>query len=186
MWVSEFHIQLAVQTLNKGKLIAYPTESVFGLGCDPDNSAAILQLLDIKDRPISKGLILIASHVNQLTPWVDFESIPHMDEMLASWPGHETWLVPVKPHVSPLLTGEHSSLAVRVSKHPVVTALCNHFGGPITSTSANRSNQREAKSLFKSRLYFDNQIDYYLSGIVSGYQNPSRIRDAQTGQTIRY
>jgi len=185
MWVPEFHIQRAIQALDHGKIIAYPTESVFGLGCDPENTNAILQLLHIKQRPASKGLILIASNINQLEYWVDFDQIPNVDAMLASWPGHETWLVPVQSHVSSLLTGEHETLAVRVSNHPVVVALCDNFGGAITSTSANKSNQREAKNLFTSKKYFNDQVDYYLPGVVSGHLKPSRIRDARTGQTIR-
>jgi len=185
MWISNFHIQLAARALHNGKIIAYPTESVFGLGCDPANNSAVEQLLYIKERPASKGLILIASSIEQLSGWVNFDQVSNLETILSSWPGHETWVVPAQPDISPLLTGEHETLAVRVSAHPVVKHLCNVFGGAVTSTSANKTNQKEAASLFTSRKYFHDQVDYYLPGEVAGHIKPSRIRDARTGRTIR-
>ena len=185
MWVSDFHIQRAVQVLNKGQIIAYPTESVFGLGCNPENLSAIEQLLAIKQRSADKGLILIASDIDQLKPWVNFDKIPDLDTVLESWPGPETWIIPARSDVSPLITGKHDSLAVRVSAHPIVRKICDQFQGAITSTSANKSNQREAKSLYSSRQYFHNEVDFYVPGTVSGKQRPSRIRNAITQEIIR-
>ncbi len=185
MWVSDFHIQRAVKALFKGKIIAYPTESVFGLGCNPEDPSAIEQLLTIKQRSADKGLILIASDVEQLKPWVDFDKVPNLNAILDSWPGPETWIIPARSDVSSLITGKHDTLAVRVSAHPIVRKICEQFQGPITSTSANKSNQREAKTIISSRQYFNNEVDFYVPGVVSGNQKPSRIRNAQTLEIIR-
>ena len=182
---TSFHVRLAVQALNRGEVIAYPTESVFGLGCDPDNTDAVEQLLRIKSRSAAKGLILIASDLEQLEPWVDFDQVPDMQPLLSCWPGPETWIVPAREHVSPLLSGSHDTLAVRITAHPIVRSLCHNFNGAITSTSANHNGQREAKNLFTARQFFNDKIGYYLPGIISGNKKPSRIRNAMTGQTIR-
>ena len=182
---SSFHIRLAARALHRGEVIAYPTESVFGLGCDPSNIDAIEQLLLIKSRTAAKGLILIASDINQLEPWVDFNQVPDMQLLINSWPGAETWIVPARKHISPLLTGNHKTLAVRVTAHPIASSLCHQFNGPITSTSANRNGQREARDLFTARQFFNDKIDYYLPGTISGNPKPSRIRNAMNGQTIR-
>jgi len=185
MWLPSFHLHLAAQALNQGKVIAYPTESVYGLGCDPNNLQAIERLLQIKSRCQSKGLILIAGDIRQLEPWVDFAQIADLNQLLNSWPGHETWLVPMPKDVSPLLSGQHDTLAVRVTAHPIVRKLCQHFNGAITSTSANRNGQKEATSLFSTRKYFGSKVDYYLPGDVTGNLRPSRIRDGVSGQLIR-
>ena len=185
MQAESFHIHLAVQNLNQGKLIAYPTESMFGIGCDPNNLSAVERILEIKHRSPAMGLILIASEISQLEPWVDFKQVPNMQPLLSSWPGHETWLVPAQKQVSNLLTGNHDTLAVRVSAHPIVRQLCNNFKAAITSTSANKNSRPEAKSLFSARQIFDAEIDYYVPGEITGLGGASRIRNALTGQVIR-
>lgn len=185
MWLMPFHIHLAVRVLRQGGLIAYPTESVFGIGCDPGNLVAVERLLHIKSRSATKGLILVASSIEQLEPWVNFHEVSEMQPLIDSWPGHETWLIPARSHVSSLLTGVHNTLAVRVSAHPLVRRLCQKFGGAITSSSANRSGQKEAKDLNTAKCSFGNDIDYYVPGQVSGALKPSRIKDALTGNVIR-
>ena len=185
MWSAKFHTHLAVRALKQGKVIAYPTESVFGLGCDPNNLSAIKRLLQIKSRSASKGLILIASDISQLEPWVEFQQVPDMQKILDSWPGHETWLVPARKHVPTLLTGNHETLAIRITAHPTVCQLCQSFNGAITSTSANKNGLPETLDIFSTRQLFNDEIDYYLPGRITGSQKPSRIRDAMTGELIR-
>jgi len=185
MHSNTFHIEQATHCLNQGKVIAYPTESVYGLGCDPSNSAAIEHLLQLKSRSAAKGLILIASDISQLNDWVEFDQIPDQQSIIDSWPGHETWLIPAKKHVSTLLRGEHKNLAVRVSAHPVVQQLCQQFQGAIISTSANKQGQPEATTLLSAKHYFHQAVDYYVPGEVDNKLKPSRIRDGITGQIIR-
>jgi len=178
-------LQRAAETLRRGGIIAYPTEAVYGLGCDPANEEALARLLKLKQRPAAKGLILIGGEYFQLSPWI--ESLPdaRRKEILASWPGPTTWLVPARPHVSRLLRGEHSTLAVRVTAHPLVQALCRAFGGAIVSTSANPAGAEPFRALEPLREHFQEQIDYYLSGALGGRDRPSTIRDALTGKVIR-
>lgn len=116
----------AVATLTQGGVIAYPTEAVWGLGCDPRQQAAVLRLLEIKRRPVDKGVIVVAASVDVLHAWVDMDALApaRRQEVLASWPGPHTWILPITAQAPRWVTGTHDGLAVRISAHPVVAALC--------------------------------------------------------------
>ena len=175
----------AVTSLEAGGIIAYPTEAVFGLGCDPRNTAALERLLQIKQRPAHKGLILIAAHFEQLAGYISPLNAEVLARILPTWPGPYTWILPALPEVSVLLRGEHASLAVRISAHPVCQALCQQFGQPIVSTSANPATQAPARDLATLQHYFANQVDLALDLPLGQQTNPSEIRDALSGQLIR-
>lgn len=176
-----------VAALGAGEVIAYPTESVFGLGCDPDNIEAIKKLLEIKQREKSKGLILIASTIEQLIPYVNFESLSLevQNKILHTWPGPVTWLIPSRFSVSNWLKGQFDTVAVRISSHPDVQTLCQKYGKPITSTSANLSGLPPCRSFSEVEAQFGEQVPYILQGHVGERANPSEIRDAITGDIIR-
>lgn len=180
-------IESIVEVLHQGGVIAYPTEAVFGLGCDPQQDAAIEKLLALKQRPADKGLILIAAEERQLYPYLDLQQISEAtwQRVRASWPGHVTWLLPVAPTVSTLLRGVHSTLAVRVTTHAQVQTLCTAFGGPLVSTSANLAGQSPARTVQEVIQQFDDQLDAVLSGDTGGADKPSEIRDAMTGRILR-
>jgi L-threonylcarbamoyladenylate synthase len=95
-----------------------------------------------------------------------------------------TWLLPVKEGVSPLLIGEHDAIAIRVTAHPVARALCEAYGGPIVSTSANLSGRAPAKQAYQVRQQLP-EVDYILTGRLGGADKPSQIRDARTGKVLR-
>lgn len=177
----------AVQVLRAGGVIAYATEAVFGLGCDPQNGQALRRLLSLKERPAEKGLILIAADEQQLHHFLALPLVTeHMwQRVRASWPGPVTWLLPAAQTVSPLLRGEHETLAVRVSAHPQVRELCNAFGGALVSTSANLSGQPPAKTSDEVAAQFADVLDLILLGDTTGAAKPSEIRDAVTGKIIR-
>ena len=188
-WYMPTHltIEQAIAALRDGGTIAYPTEAVWGLGCDPFNEAAVLQLLDIKQRDVSKGLILIAARLAQLAPLIDTEALPpeRMHAVLHSWPGPHTWLMPCTARVPAWLRGAHATLALRVSAHPTVFALCDAFGGPLVSTSANLSGNdpvRDSAALDPNLL---SRIDGVLEGSTGGLETPTPIRDAATGTILR-
>ncbi|MEZ5447844.1 MAG: L-threonylcarbamoyladenylate synthase [Thiolinea sp.] len=175
----------AVATLRQGGLLAYPTEAVFGLGCDPGQLMAVQRLLGVKQRPAAKGLILLAAHLNQLSDY-----IPPLDEAMAArvlptWPGPVTWLLPVHERVSPLLRGHHNTIAVRISDHPVCQQLCQKFGGPIVSTSANLAGEEPAITAQQVQEQLGMQIDLILDRPVGGRRRPSEIRNAVSNQIIR-
>lgn len=180
-----FQIAAAVATLHRGGLIAYPTEAVWGLGCDPTNEAAVRRLLELKLRDVGKGLILIASDVSQLD-WLLFDldeaSRARLDQ---SWPGANTWLVPHKNRVPSWIHGDHDTVAVRVSDHCVVRDLCDCWGGALVSTSANRSGDVPATQRFQVLRYFGDQLDYVVPGSVGRAKKPSLIRDLVSDQIIR-
>ena len=180
-------IATAATRLRDGGVVAYPTEAVWGLGCDPASEAAVLRLLAIKQREVGKGLILIAADVEQLRRWVDFAALPEprLAEVLASWPGPNTWIVPAAAATPRWITGDHDGIAVRVSAHPVVAALCTAFGGALVSTSANPAGAPPPKSLSEFDPALLDAIDGVLAGETGGLQRPTAIRDARSGRVLR-
>lgn len=174
-----------IEILNNGGVIAYPTEAVYGLGCDPYNDMAIQRLLDIKQRPADKGLILIAATWEQLQPFLQPLAPALMASLMVSWPGPVTWLVPAAETTSRLLTGAHQTLAVRITAHPIAAALCKQFGKPLVSTSANRSSESPCRSAEEVAAVFKNDIDAIVTGAVGSLEQPTEIRDLLSGQRIR-
>jgi L-threonylcarbamoyladenylate synthase len=185
--MSYWQCQRAKQILKHAGVIAYPTEAVYGLGCDPDCETAVNKILTLKQRHWSKGLILIAADFNQLQPYVlplDAELEQHI---LSSWQQKQviTWLLPAGPKTPKWLTGQSDKLAVRVTHHPIAAKLCQTWGKPLVSTSANPSGQAPAKNGFKVRQMFQKQLDYIVIGKVGKQQKPSEIRDALSQKILR-
>lgn len=178
--------ELVIQTLQQGELLAYPTEAVYGLGCDPDNEGAVLKLLALKKRPVEKGLIIVAKTYSQLLPYVDDAKIPMSmrTEIFSSWPGPVTWLLPAAKQSPKWVTGDSDFIAVRVSQHPVVTQLCELFGKPLISTSANVSGGNPAINTEQLYQQFDKTL-LLVDGVLGGANKPSQIRHGMSGQTIR-
>jgi L-threonylcarbamoyladenylate synthase len=183
---SHWQLHAAARWVRAGGVIAYPTEAVFGLGCDPGDRCAVERLLALKRRSAAKGLILIASEWNQLQPWLDRIPAAWHEKLQSSWPGPTTWLIPAAKHCPDWLTGHHDTLAVRVSAHPLVRRLCQALDSAIVSTSANRSGQRPARSVLEVRLRFGYQIDFVLPGQIGTLTKPTEIRDLASGTVVRY
>lgn len=183
--VSTYRIALAVRHLRAGGVIAYPTEAVFGIGCDPDDPDAVHRLLAIKRRPWDKGLILIAASLEQLAPYIQPLDAGSLARVQATWPGPYTWLVPADPGTPAWLTGRHSTLAVRVTAHPLAAALCRRFGRPVVSTSANRAGTPPCRDTRCVRVQLGHALDYVLEGAVQGAGSPTPIRDVRTGVLVR-
>jgi L-threonylcarbamoyladenylate synthase len=182
-----FDIAPAAALLRRGGVFAYPTEAVWGLGCDPRNEAAVLRLLQIKQRDIGKGLILIAAQVEDLKPYVDFGALPEdaLAGVLATWPGPHTWIVPADAGTPRWLTGDHDGIAVRVSAHPTVIALCRAFGGALVSTSANPAGAPPPVAMTDFDPGLLQAIDGVIEGDTGSLERPTAIRDARTGQVLR-
>jgi L-threonylcarbamoyladenylate synthase len=177
-------ITTAVQQLKAGNVIAYPTEAVYGLGCDPLNETAVMHLLHIKQRPIEKGLILIAASLQQLEPYLLLN-----DEILAritpTWPGAVTWVIPAKTSVPKWLTGEHNSLAVRVTAHSIAQQLCRDYGSPLVSTSANATTQPAMRTAEQVVNAFAGSDIFILDGKVGELAQETAIYDAVSGTRLR-
>lgn len=179
--------EAVIQALHQGGVIAYPTEAVFGLGCDPDNEAAVLALLAIKQRPVEKGLILIAANYSQLLPYVDDKAIPleKRYQIFSSWPGHVSWVLPASKAAPKWITGQFDSIAVRVSAHPVVQQLCTAYGKPLVSTSANLSGQPSITDPLELEQSLGGMLAAIMPGALGGATQPSQIRNALTGDIVR-
>jgi L-threonylcarbamoyladenylate synthase len=182
-YISPFRIRIAAEQLRRGAILAYPTEAVYGLGCDPLNEDAVLRLLRLKQRPMSKGLILAAANLQQLAPFLRLNA-GIIERCSATGPGPVTWVVPTQDWVPEWLTGEHRSLAVRVSAHPCIQQLCMRFGGPVVSTSANPGGKVPALNAQQVRNYFPREVSIF-TGDTGGLQNTTPIYDAVSGRSLR-
>lgn len=170
--------------LDDGGVIAYPTEAVYGLGCDAWNEHAVLRILALKQRPVEKGLILLIHQWEDLFPLIQEISDDALDLVKATWPGPVTWVFPKSSEVPDFLSGAHPGIAIRMSKHPVAHALCQH--GPIISTSANRAGEppfRDVDALWTE--FYAGGLDGIVEGSLGGLLTPTVILDVLTQQKWR-
>jgi L-threonylcarbamoyladenylate synthase len=183
--VSPFRLRLAARVLRAGGIVAYPTEGVYGLGCDPLDPRAVQRLLELKGRSARKGLILIAADFAQVRPFLQPLDKRLSRRLRDGWPGPVTWVLPAAPAIPTWLTGGRGTVAVRVTAHPVAAALCRSFGRALVSTSANRSGRRPARSALAVRRLFGDAVDQVLHGRLGGLRGPTPIRDGTTGLLLR-
>jgi L-threonylcarbamoyladenylate synthase len=177
-------MQKARARLMRGGVIAYATESCFGLGCDPRNTQALKRVLAIKARPNHKGLIVIASDLDQLRGLVLPLSAGQRAELLRYWPGHYTFLLAADPRVPQVLRGHHDKIAVRITAHGQAAALCRMLGSPLVSTSANRAGKKSLRTARECQRAFGPGV-LTLPGLIGKRRKPSTIIDLATGQVLR-
>ena len=177
----------AVAALRAGGVIAYPTEAVYGLGCDPQAATAIARLFALKQRPAGQGVLLIAAEFAQVERYIDLAAVPAvaMARARATWPGPHTWIFPRDATTPAWLTGAHTGIAVRVTAHPLAAELCRAFGGALVSTSANRHGQLPARTAQAVRADFGAELAYILDGPTGALERPTPIRDAISGDLLR-
>jgi L-threonylcarbamoyladenylate synthase len=167
-----------------GGLIAYPTESCYGLGCDPNNRDAVKKILRLKKRPQAKGVILIAADFKQLRSYVKPLTAPQLQKVQETWPGPHTWLLPKSAVCPNWLTGKHERVAVRVTAHPPAVSLCRGVGMALVSTSANVSGGKAIRSARECQRQFGSQV-VVVSGMIGKRRKPSTIQDIVTGAVRR-
>lgn len=170
--------------LKKGKIIAYPTESVFALGCDPENKKAIKKLLSIKKRSWKKGFILLASHYKQIIPYIDEKKIDKTQKKKILQNKLITWVIPKKKYISKLLSGKHNSIAIRMINLKLIKKLCYLYGKPIISTSANLNGFSPCKKKKEIINQFNNKI-FILNGSLGNKKKTSKIQDIITNHQYR-
>lgn len=180
--INNWHLQQAVRQVRDGGVIAYPTEAVWGLGCDPSDANAVQQILSLKSRPKHKGLVIVAADIDQLDTWLKPLAPADKAQVEATWPGPVSWVLPCYDDVPEWVRGRHPSLAVRVTDHPLVKALCQQVG-PLISTSANPAGHEPARSALSVRQYFKQQV-HIVPGQLGGRRQPSTIRTLD-GQILR-
>jgi L-threonylcarbamoyladenylate synthase len=181
MWM---HLHKAARAIRRGGVIAYPTEGVYGLGCDPRQRRAVERILTLKRRDPGAGLILLGASSEQLAPFwtVTAEQRARMN---AHWPGAVTFLVPASDAVPDWIRGRHASVAVRVSEHPLARRLAEQAGTPLVSTSANRSGRPAAVNVFQLRRQLGAELDFVVNGACLRPGKASTIMDLASGETLR-
>ena len=174
----------AIDLLNSGGVIGYPTEAVYGLGCNPWNKESVEKIAIIKKRSLGKPFLMVASSIDQLESLIDVTVLS--DDVKATWPGHTTWLIKAKESVPYWLQDKESGkVGIRISNHPVVMKLCKLFKKPIISTSANISGYQEIKDEIEFRKTFASNVNYLVKGDIGDYKKTSIIIDMETNQKLR-
>lgn len=171
--------------LKKGGLVAYPTESCYGIGCLPVNMKAITRLIRLKKRPQHKGMIVVADQWSRLQPLLKTPSEQTKMMLDKAWPAPKTFLLPSKKNVLPVLRGRgRDKLAVRIPAHIGARGLCKELKTALVSTSCNRAGKRPCKTEREVKRQFGNKV-WIMSGLVGRYKQPSQIIDGETGQRLR-
>jgi L-threonylcarbamoyladenylate synthase len=170
--------------LKRGGIIAYATESCFGLGCDPNHPQALKKLIKLKQRDASKGMIVIGAHLKQLLPLCNNLNPTHIAKLKATWPAPHTFIVKASDQCEYSLTGGKDTIALRVPAHAGARDLCQLAGMAIVSTSANLSGQKSIKTYLAAYRKFAGRV-WVMPGKIGHYKKPSTIQDLQTGKILR-
>ena len=180
------NLEWVVAQLRQQQVVAYPTEAVFGLGCDPNSQSAVEKLLALKQRPVEKGLILVAPNLDYLLPFIAENQLrdEHWQHLQGHYDRPTTWVVPARAEVPRFLTGKFNSIAVRISDHPAIQKLCEQTGFALTSTSANLTGFEPCRSVAEVRSQFGENFPV-LDMPLGGAANPSQIRDLISGEFFR-
>jgi L-threonylcarbamoyladenylate synthase len=180
-------LDAAAALLRAGGVLAYPTEAVFGLGCNPHDRPAFERLFALKQRPSTQGVLLIAADFAQVEPYIDLTAVPAavLQQVQRSWPGPNTWVFPRAADVPSWICGNHAGIALRVTAHAPAAALCRAFGAALVSTSANPHGQPPARAANTVAGYFGDALDGLLDAPLGGQTSPTTIRDALSGAIIR-
>lgn len=178
-------VQEGLAPVQNGGVIAYPTEAVFGLGCDPKNEQAVMRLLAIKQREAKQGVILIGSAFEQFADFIQPVAADMYEKIMARWPGPVTWLLPAAEDCPYWLKGEHETIAVRVTAHELTRQLCDACQMALVSTSANRHGEPAARTAAEVEQSLGDEVDLIIDGPTSGNANPSEIWDARTNKRLR-
>lgn len=177
-------LRTAADVIRAGGIVAYPTESCYGLGCDPRQHGTVRRLLRLKRRRWQQGLILISARLRQLARYIECDE-QQLHQAAETWPGPVTWIMPSRSGVSRWLTGDNPGIAVRITAHRGAAALCNHARTALVSTSANRHGRSPARSAGAVYREFGDSVDFVLAGNLGGSAKPSEIRDILTRRIIR-
>ena len=174
-----------IEIIERGGIVAYPTEGLFGLGCSAQDASAVERLRALKSRPPNKGFILIADRLERFSPWV---AAQHLSDprLSAPTPHPTTWLVPASGKGLAAIAGQGSeTLAIRLVSHPPTTSLCEALGQPLLSTSANPAAAPTATTASQALAYFSGDIDAVYDAPIGSAAGSSRIIDLLSGKVLR-
>jgi len=186
-----WRLNRVVHALRKGAIVAYPSDTIWGLGCDPVNPLAVKKLQEIKRRPSTKGLILLGHKAEQFDFCIDKSTIDTLQkEATQHKQKPTTWVVPAAKNCPPWLTTGKQTIAIRLTDKPLIKALCSLLQRPVISTSANLSGRPPARNGLQIQRNFHTSVDFIIEdhddhSSLSGKQKASRIIDLKTGKILR-
>ena len=182
--MSPWALNRLAHALSAGAVIAYPTDTIWGFGCDPFNADSVARILHIKQRPVDKGLILLASRIEQLDPFIELEP-GQRERLLLPHSVPTTWLVNASDLCPWWIRGNHATVAIRLTDHPLLQYLCDRLHTPLVSTSANRAGRATARNALQLRRQFADELDYIVTGFATGNGRPSEIKSLASGNILR-
>ncbi len=154
----------ALEAVGSGEVIVFPTETFYGLGADALNEAAVRRVASLKGRDPENPIPLIISDMEMLKD-ITTELPPLAEKLMHHfWPGPLTLVLPAKKGVPTLLMNRDGGVGVRISSHPVASALVKGLGHPLTATSANTSGRLPARTIGEARAYFSGQVEIFFDG----------------------
>jgi L-threonylcarbamoyladenylate synthase len=156
--------QEAVRVIQAGGMVAFPTETFYGLGVDPFNATAVERLFEIKGREPDQPILLVVDDIKRMEGIVQTISEEAWSLIRKFWPGSLTLLFKSSPRVTAALTGGTGKIGIRLPPHPVALQLLRSAGRPLTATSANRSGQPGATTAQAVVESFGPQLDLILDG----------------------
>jgi len=177
-------LNLAVDLLRQGKIVAFPTETYYGLAVDPDCASAVASLFAAKKRQGNKPLLLLIENMAQLDTVVQDVPPEYWPIIDKYWPGPLTLVFPAKATVNPQVTGKSGTVGVRISPHPVARELVRLMGKPITATSANISGHPPARSAQDVVAMLGDKIAYTVDDGPAAAGLSSTIVGVQNGRLI--
>lgn len=178
-----YRLARAAYLLRRGEVVAHATEGVIGLAASVWSAAGRRRLAAIKGRDGRKPVIVIAASIGQIQKIVDL-SVPYQEEIRASWPGPNTWILPAAATAPDWACDARRRIAVRVTSHHQAAALCRR-AGPLFSTSANRAGRPAALAVAEARAVFGGEVAFYLPGVPDSPGRASRIREGRSGIVVR-
>ena len=172
--------------IRHGAVFAYPTDTIWGLGCLPASAAAVHRIVKIKRRPLTKGLILLSSSIDYCHDYIDADFYcQHYPQISQPAAQPTTWLIPAGRDCPDWLNGGSDRIAIRLTRLAHIGILCDTLQAPLVSTSANISGRRPARNSYLIHKQFQAAVDFIIDGIACPAQQASRIIDLQSGTVLR-
>ena len=182
--MSPWALNRLVRALSRGAVIGYPTDTIWGFGCNPFDPESVARILQIKQRPADKGLILLSSRLEYCDTFVDLDQAQR-DLVQLPTERPTTWLVTASDACPPWIRGNHATVAIRITDHPLLSYLCARLQSPLVSTSANQTGKSTARSALQLRRQFNDQLDLVVTGFDTGGARPSEIKSLASGNLLR-
>ncbi len=182
--MSPWALNRLATALARGAVIGYPTDTIWGFGCHPLRPHSVDRILDIKRRAASKGLILLSSRIDYCVPYLDLGDT-ELESIRLPCARPTTWIVPASKACPQWLRGDHPTIAIRVTDHPLLRTLCTALESPLVSTSANRAGKSSVRNAWQMRRQFGKELDFIVTGFTAGGNRPSEIKFLHSGATLR-